>query len=162
MTGNIKRRMAALGAAVMLLGGCSRAKAPVVASAPPLPTAITAPAQTLPVVAQEEMIAPEQFNDFSLRIFQSQRGSASWVVSPVNVALALGQLRPGAQEETAAQLDSTLGLDGEYSQEQIWASLAELGGWLEKCCAACRDARRGGGGADPPRGGTGHGRGRDP
>ena len=134
MTKNAARRLKSLGAVMLalLLGGCSRAREPIVASAPPLPTAITAPAQTLPTVAQEELISLEQFNDFSLRVFQSQRGDASWVVSPANVALALGQLRPGAQEETAQQLDTVLGLNGEYTDDQVWASLVSLRAQLEQ------------------------------
>ena len=126
-----KRAGLILLASGMLLGGCSRAKEPVVASAPPLPTAITAPAQTLPTVQEEEMVDLSSLNDFALRLFQAGSSDASWVVSPVNVALALGQLRPGAGEQTAAQMDSVLGLEGELTQDQVWASLASLRTQLE-------------------------------
>ncbi len=126
-----KRAWLVLLASVMLLGGCGKAKEPVVASAPPLPTAITAPAQTLPTVAEEELISLSSFNNFALKLFQAGSGSDSWVVSPVNVALALGQLRPGAGEQTAAQMDEALGLEAGISQDQIWASLTSLRAQLE-------------------------------
>lgn len=126
-----KRAGLMLLAAAVLLGGCGRAKEPVVASAPPLPTAITAPAQTLPTVPEEDLVGLSSLNDFALKLFQAGSGEASWVVSPVNVALALGQLRPGAGEQTAAQMDSALGLKEGLSQEQVWASMASLRGRLE-------------------------------
>jgi len=132
MTTNAARRLTGLcAAALMLLSGCSRTRAPVVASAPPLPTAITAPAQTLPTVAQEELIHLGQFNDFALKLFQRQSGNDNWVVSPANIALSLGQLRPGAEGETAAQLDSCLGLEDEYTDDQAWASVVNLRSELE-------------------------------
>lgn len=118
-------------AAVVLLSGCGRAKEPVVASAPPLPTAITAPAQTLPTVPEDQIVALSSLNDFALKLFQAGSGEASWVVSPVNVALALSQLRPGAGEQTAAEMDGLLGLEEGLSQEQVWASMASLRGQLE-------------------------------
>lgn len=121
---------------VLLLSGRKKAQDPVVASAPPLPTAITVATSTLPAVSQERQLTTPDFNTFGLNLFKGKASDQNWAVAPVGVALSLAQMLPGAQGETAAQMKTALAVDQQLEQlsvDELWASIQAMGQAIKAC-----------------------------
>lgn len=120
---NKKLRWAALLLLVILLTGCTKPREPLIASAPPLPTAVTKPADVLPEVEPDSEIDLSCFNDFTMELFKRSYTGGNWVTAPAFAAVALESLLPGADGDTGLQIRSVLGVPEETETDAVWSSL---------------------------------------
>lgn len=148
------RHLAATALIAVVLAGCGAAATPTPSSAPsnpgpagqPIPTAASpAPGSPYPTLAPGELTvargnaaladamadkgaaAATEIDDFGFDLLRQLNATGNLVASPTSIALALGMVRPGAEGQTAAEMDKVLHSFGAAGQAgEVRALLAEL------------------------------------
>lgn len=112
----MKKKIALLLTAALLLSGCASASAEVTDLMEEVPARV--------VCLAEEPKGDAAAADFAVRLFQhslSQEGNT--LVSPLSVLSALGMTANGAKEQTLAQMEQVLGMDTEELNTFLYSIL---------------------------------------